>query len=85
MNTYFTTIVALLNRLAAEGIPAQLFECYEGAQLRFPWYPCGDVACHRGTWGQLESYRFPWDCGDVTRDSVEGMTQRLGDLYRSRI
>ena len=84
MNNYFANITALLNILAANGVPAQLFECYEGFQLRFPWYSRGDVACHRGTFGQLESYRFPWDDGDVTRDTPDGMAQRITEFYQSR-
>jgi len=80
-NSYFANTTALLNVLAANGVPAQLFECYEGYQLRFPWYSCGDVACHCGTYGQLESYRFPWDRGDVTRDSVDKMANRIIEFY----
>lgn len=84
MNNYFLNIVTLLNLLAADGVPAQLFECYEGFQLRFPWYGRADVACHRGTYGQLESYRFPWDGGDVTRDTPDGMAARIIKLYKSK-
>ena len=80
-NNYFANTTALLNVLAANGVPAQLFECYEGYQLCFPWYSRGDVACHRGTYGQLESYRFPWDRGDVTRDSVDKMANRIIKFY----
>ena len=83
-NAYFANITGLLNELAANGVPAQLFECYEGYQLRFPWYSCGDVVCHRGTYGQLESYGFPWDEGDVTDDSVRGMSKRLVKLFEER-
>lgn len=83
-NAYFANITALLNELAANGVPAQLFECCDGYMLRFPWHSRGDVACHRGTYGQLESYRFPWDKGDVTRDSVAGMAERLIRFFRDR-
>lgn len=80
-NTYFTTITALLNELADRGFPAQLFPIHDGFQLRFPWYEDGDIACHSGTFGVLESYGFPWDDGDVTRDTMDGFVQRLIPLW----
>ncbi len=80
-NTYFTTITALLNELADRGFPAQLFPIHDGFQLRFPWYEGGDIACHSGTFGVLESYGFPWDDGDVTRDTMDGFVQRLIPLW----
>lgn len=80
-NTYFTTITTLLNALANHGISAQLFSIYDGFQLRFPWYKNGDIVCHCGTRGVLESYRFPWDDGDVTHDTINGFVKRLINLY----
>ena len=82
---YFERIAALLNALAEHGITATIHSIYEGFQLRVPWYTPGDVACHRGTYGQLESYCFPWDDDDVTRDSVEGMTKRIIGLYNRKM
>ena len=81
MNNYFTTIVSLLNLLAEGGFPATLHACCDGWQLRFPWYEDGDIACHSGTFGQLESYGFPWDDGDVTRDTAESFRHRLASLW----
>ena len=81
-NTYFTTITALLNELADRGFPAQLFTCHDGFQLRFPWYENGDIACHSGTGGRLESYGFPWDEDDVTCDTVAGFVSRLVPVWR---
>ena len=81
MSTYFTTIQTLLNTLADRGYPAQLVACHDGWQLLFPWYEGADIACHRGTYGWLESYGFPWDDGDVTRDTVEGFCHRLALLW----
>ena len=81
MTTYFTSIVDLLNLLAECGFTAQLFPIHDGWQLRFPWYEEGDIACHSGTGGRLESYGFPWDEGDVTRDSADGFRWRLASLW----
>lgn len=80
-NTYFATTTALLNELADRGFPAQLFAIHDGFQLRFPWYEEGDVACHSGTGGVLESYGFPWDDGDVTRDTMDSFVHLLIALY----
>lgn len=81
INTYFTTITALLNVLAEHGFPAQLFPCHDGFQLHFPWYEEGDIACHSGTNGRLESYGFAWDGGDVTHDTAEGFAHRLHKVW----
>ena len=82
MNAYFTTIINLLNVLADHGFPAQLTECRDGWQLRFPWYEEGDIACHSETRGRLESYGFPWDDGGVTIDTAEGFVHRLAKVWK---
>lgn len=53
---------------------------WAGLQLRFGWCD-GDVVCHDGTFHMPESYCFPWDDGDVTRDTPEGMASRIISLY----
>ena len=80
MNNYFTTTIQLLNHLADSGFPAQLQACHDGWQLLFPWFKGGDIACHSGTGGRLESYGFPWDDGDVTTDTVDGFCRRFASL-----
>ena len=81
MNTYFTTITTLLNHLADHGYPAQLHACGDGWKLCFPWFEGADIACNTATGGRLESYGFPWDEGDITRDTVEGFRHRLAKLW----
>ena len=81
MNTYFDTILALLNTLADKGFPAQLFPCDDGWQLRFPWAEDADIACNSLSRGNLESFGFPWDKGDVTTDTAEGFCHRLAILW----
>jgi len=52
---------------------------YGGIQWRFPFTE-GDVAYHRGTYHNetcVESYRMPWDRGDVTAVPPERMVQFL--------
>ena len=81
MNNYFITTVSLLNSLADAGFPAQLESCLDGWRLVFPWFEGGDIACNSGTGGRLESYGFPWDEGDVTRDTAEGFRHRLAEVW----
>lgn len=64
MNTYNERIAAMSDKLDFYGIPHEIDDCYDGAQIRFPWC-IGDVACHKYTCGckigYVETYRFPWD------------------------
>ena len=81
MTNYFTTTVQFLNYLADHGFPSQLHPCGDGWQLVFPWFEDGDITCNSATGGQLESYGFPWDDGDVTRDTMDGFHHRLLVLW----
>ena len=81
MTNYFTTILQMLNHLADHGYPSQLRPCRDGWQLVFPWFEDGDITCNSATGGQLESYGFPWDEGDVTRDTMDGFRHRLSVLW----
>ena len=69
MNRYNEIISAMSDRLDEYHIPHTVHDCWEGAQIRFPWCD-GDVAIHDGTYGHengcVESYEFPWDEGDVS-------------------
>ena len=77
-------IAAILKLLS---IPFEMGPLYEGWQLRFPWCE-GDVACHRGTYGQangmVETYQFPWDDGDVTMITPTAAAIRIISLYCER-
>ena len=53
------------------GIPYIERPCFEGWQICFSWLNGGaDIACHDHTYGAqhgcVESYKCPWDNGDVT-------------------
>lgn len=69
MNRYNEIISAMSDRLDEYHIPHTVHDCWEGAQIRFPWCN-GDVAIHDGTYGHangcVESYGFPWDDEDVS-------------------
>ena len=60
-----------LNRkLKKAGIEYSWEKLYDGYAWRFPKFPGGDAAIHSGTYGNrcgcFETYRMPWDNGDVT-------------------
>ena len=69
MNRYNEIISAMSDRLDVYHIPHTVHDCWEGAQIRFPWCN-GDVAIHDNTYGHaegyVESYQFPWDNDDVS-------------------
>ena len=67
--------------LRKNNIPYRFENGILGLQLRFDWSK-GDVVCHEGTCHMPESYHFPWDGDDVTRDTPEGMASRIIAHYR---
>ena len=81
MDIYLNTIISLLNALTERGIPAQIESCWDGWKLVFPWANDADIACHSYTNEVLESYGFPWDEDNITRDSANGMFCRLVALW----
>lgn len=58
------------HKLKKAGIQFSWGTLYDGYQWTFDKFPGGDIALHSGTYyardGYLESYRMPWDDGDVT-------------------
>ena len=86
MNTmlYYSVIYFIKAILDTLQIPCEMRKIYEGFQLRFPWCP-GDIAMHDGTYGakagDVESYCFPWDSGDVTRLTPEEATRKIIAYY----
>lgn len=78
MNRYNEIISALSDKLDHYHIPHEVNDCWDGAQIRFPW-AVGDIAIHSGTYGNsngyVESYQFPWDNEDVSMlDPEEALT-----------
>ena len=81
--TYYSQIEKLSGILTAENIPHDVAPQLNngGWQMFFPW--CGgDVACNEMTGGYLESWRFPWDKGDVTKLPVDVMAEHIVAEYK---
>ena len=85
-NLYFFTINFIKIILDSLQIPCEMREIYKGYQLRFPWCS-GDIAMHDGTYGakagDVESYEFPWDDGDVSRLTPEEATRKIIAYYEA--
>ena len=84
MNRYNEIISAMSDRLDAYHIPHTVHDCWDGAQIRFPW--CyGDIVIDNYTYGHelgdVESYKFPWDNGDVSQLEPEDAVERIVQLY----
>lgn len=66
---YFESINFITNQLSALNIPYSVRRIYEGYQIIFSW-DIGDIACHEGTYhsdiGLVETFKFPWDNGDIS-------------------
>lgn len=78
--TYAERINMIAAALAEAAVPYEIHEIYEGWQLRFGW--CyGDVAVHDYTYGAksgyVETYKFPWDDGDVSMLTPEEAAERI--------
>ena len=62
-----------------------------GYQFNFSWHTgdvitdpfCGNPRCADSSY--VESYGFPWDEDDVTRDTPEEMAKRIVDLYQRTV
>ena len=62
-----------------------------GYQFLFSWNTndiitdpfCGNPRCANSSY--VESYGFPWDGDDVTRDTPEEMAKRIVDLYQQTV
>ena len=80
--TYGKPIIAIAKTLMDWDVPFRL-ESYAnpipGYQLTFPWYN-GDVYSHVD--GYVETFRFPWDKGDVTAMYPYETACRIIDLYK---
>jgi len=85
-NLYFFTINFIKIILDSLQIPCEMREIYEGYQLRFPWCE-GDIAMHDGTYGakagDVESYQFPWDDGDVSRLTPVAAMRKIIAYYET--
>ena len=85
MATYNNNDIQQMKQIASilkkNGVPYNLkHHDWAGLQLRFGWCD-GDVVCHDGTYHTPESYQFPWDDGDVTRDTPENIANRIIAYY----
>ena len=84
MNAYNERIAAMSDKLDFYGVPNKVNDCWNGAQIRFPWC-LGDVACHEYTCGckigYVETYQFPWDNGDTTGLTPEEAVDKIVQYY----
>ena len=84
MEIYADTIRKVCDFLTKCGVPYTLHFLWDGFQLRFNWTR-GDVAVHRGTlgarYGSVETYNFPWDCGDVSQVDPQAAAELIVDYY----
>lgn len=86
MYKYFTILSAIANKLAQENIPFILEPCNDGWRLVCPWADGADIAVNRFTFGsskgRVESYKFPWDNGDVSILESEEAFRKIRQLWR---
>ena len=66
---YAKTIFSISLELSDLGIPNTVKECWDGYKISYPWCE-GTIAMYSGIYGFadgcVESYKFPWDEGDVS-------------------
>lgn len=70
-------------RLLARKVPFSVEECFDGYKWTFPFCE-GDVILHSFSYMNghcVESYRFPWDDGDVSALEIREMAERIAHLY----
>jgi hypothetical protein len=83
MNKFNEIISALSDRLDTYHIPHTVHDCWDGAQIRFPWCD-GNVAIHSYTCGHtngyVEFYRFPEE-DDTTTMLPEEALEHILILY----
>lgn len=91
MNTNFKYLVPILKVariLDTLEVPFQFTGCYNGAQLNFDWCE-GDVVCHEGSYGhtrgEVETYQFPWDDGDVSVLSHSECAKKIIEYYKQTL
>jgi hypothetical protein len=86
MSNYYDSINHIRNIMRALVVPCQMYPCYEGYMIRFPWCR-GDIAMHAGTYGSkdgyVETYQFPWDGDDVTVLTVEEAARKVIAYYEN--
>lgn len=88
MNRYNDLIAAMSDKLDSFHVPHSVNDCWDGAQIRFPWCE-GDVAFHSGTHfhqeNYVETYRFPWDKDDVSVFTPNEAIEKIVALYIEKL
>lgn len=87
--TYLERIISIAETLARWNVPHEVkesvFVC--GFGITFPWCD-GDVCCNDMTYGNdcdmVETYRFPWDKGDVSVMYPYEAACRIIDYYKKK-
>lgn len=81
----FELIDELSDLLMANNVPHDVHEGpADGYQITFDWCD-GDVICSWASFHILESYRFPWDEGDITRTDPEQMARWIWGYYKETV
>ncbi len=84
---YATPILFLSSQLEEAEIPHTTNPLWDGYQIKFPWCN-GDVVCHSFSYGSshgnVESYCFPWDEGDVTELTIAEAFCNIVDYYTKK-
>ena len=85
--SYFTACADLSHFLTVARVPFKVEQAFDGFQFTFPWCK-GDCILHRGSFehhfGMFESYRFPWDNGDVSTHTAAAMAALLAQYFREK-
>ena len=87
-NIYGKPMIAIAKTLSDWNVPFKL-ESFpaprSGYSITFPWHK-GDIACNDFTYGhamgKVETYKFPWDNGDISVMYPYEAVCRVIDLYR---
>ena len=88
---FMENLTPILTGLIAEGVPFRYRPLYDGWQLIFKWSGdvAADVACHSGTYGNLEgfveSYNFPWDEGDVSMLTPDDFLKKVIKYWYKKV
>lgn len=85
---FLENLPPILAGLIIEGVIFRYRPLLDGWQLIFEWCNA-DVACHSGTYGNLEgfveSYGFPWDENDTSMLSPETFTEKVVEYWREKV
>lgn len=88
LNEKYVRTVGLAGIILGEyGIQYDIHALHGGAQITFDWNE-GDGVCHSFSYGNetgnIETYGFPWDNGDVSVLDIPEFCSRVKKLWNER-